>query len=98
MIHKQYLRDEEELIVTFVLCGAYWQSPIAVVGDFNDWDPSANLLSTKDGHTATTTLKLKAGRRYEFRYVDSVGNWYTDGFADGFNLTSYNSYNAVLQT
>ena len=98
MIHKEYLHDGREIAVTFALSGAYWQFPIAVVGDFNGWDPNANPLMKESSDTVATTLRLPLGRCYEFRYVDSIGNWYNDGFADGFRMTAYNSYNSVLQT
>lgn len=107
MIHKEYLRNGKEIVVTFALSGAYWQAPIAVVGDFNGWNPCANPLTSTpashrnlvhDSETVAASIRLEAGRRYEFRYVDGVGNWYNDGFADGVRATGFDSYNSILET
>ena len=66
------------LLVTFRVNNADLQDRrISVVGDFNDWDRTANLLWEHPGGTHSVTLALHPGR-YRFRYVTEHGRWFDD--------------------
>jgi 1,4-alpha-glucan branching enzyme len=52
------------------------QGPVAVIGDFNDWNPRANPLRHGDGDWSTT-LRLKPGR-YRYAFVVEGSNWRAD--------------------
>jgi AMP-activated protein kinase-like protein len=53
-------------------------SRVAVVGDFNDWDPAATpLRRTADGATWTVELHLKPGR-YHYTFLIDGRRWAGD--------------------
>ena len=53
-------------------------SRVAVVGDFNDWDPAATpLRRTDDGATWTVELHLKPGR-YHYTFLIDGRRWAGD--------------------
>lgn len=68
---------------------------MAVVGDFNDWDPTATPMRKRRG-TYTATANLETGRRYAFLYLDEHGDWFWDEAADGYEPGPYGSDNCVL--
>lgn len=49
---------------------------VAVIGDFNDWNPRANPLHHGDGDWSVT-LRLKPGR-YRYAFVVEGSNWRAD--------------------
>lgn len=64
------------MLVQFVLVARGAQS-VALVGDFNDWDPTATPLQGSPGGAWSAALQLPAGRhRYAF-VVDGV-RWIAD--------------------
>ena len=62
-------------LVTFALSEASADS-VVVIGDFNDWNPSANPLRRSDGRWSVT-LKLKPGR-YRYSFVVDGSSWRAD--------------------
>ena len=70
---------------------------IAVVGDFNDWDPNRNLLTdvNQDG-LWTTTLKLEPGR-YEYMFIIDGQKWVPDPSAYQYVNDGFGNKNAVLE-
>ena len=63
-------------LVQFVLVSSHARS-VALVGDFNDWDPAATPLDITAGGSWSVALRLQPGRhRYAF-VVDGV-RWIAD--------------------
>ena len=92
MILYQPTRRGDQVTVTFVL--PLNGGRVAVVGDFNGWNPDANPLRPRDGHF-TASITLSAGRRYVFRYVDSDGHWFNDDTAAA-EPNGYGDHNSVI--
>jgi len=61
--------------VTFALA-APAASRVALIGDFNDWNPDANPLRQGEGQWSVT-LKLKPGR-YRYSFVVDGSSWQAD--------------------
>lgn len=81
--------------VTFTISGIEAQS-IAVAGDFNGWNTSANQLEDPDGDGIWTgKMYLKPGR-YEYMLVVDDGKWVTDPNAKVYADDGFGSRNAVL--
>ena len=75
-----------------------WADQVAVVGEFNDWDPSAHLLSQSRDGTWKVSLALDKHRRYEFRYLLNGTDWLNEWSADEYVPNRSGGFNAVLRT
>lgn len=98
MIRREPVRGEDRVRVTFVLPPDQPYGRCSVVGDFNDWDPSANPFKRRSNRTFSTNVTLPAGRRYRFRYLGEDGVWFDEGKADGYEPSGHGSHDCVLAT
>jgi 1,4-alpha-glucan branching enzyme len=96
MIRRQKIEGSHQVKVTFVLPADYPHVPISVVGDFNQWDPTAHPLQRRSDGTYEAMVILETGRRYAFRYLSSDGQWFSDGFADAFELNAFGTDNSIV--
>ncbi len=81
--------------VTFTISGIK-ANQIAVAGDFNGWNTSANQLEDPDGDGIWTgKMYLKPGR-YEYMLVVDDAEWVTDPNAKVYADDGFGSKNAVL--
>ena len=81
--------------VTFTISGIN-ANQIAVAGDFNGWNTSANQLEDPDGDGIWTgKMQLKPGR-YEYMLVVDDGKWVTDPNAKVYANDGFGGKNAVL--
>ena len=85
----------QQVEVTFTISGIK-ANQIAVAGDFNGWNTSANQLEDPDGDGIWTgKINLKPGR-YEYMLVVDDGKWVTDPNAKVYADDGFGSKNAVL--
>jgi 1,4-alpha-glucan branching enzyme len=59
--------------VTFVLPFDEPAGEVSVIGDFNDWEPGAHVLTRSTYGTRAVSLTLPTGWRFAFRYVSADG-------------------------
>lgn len=76
---KKFLKSKPVCKVTFAV-PAPEAKKVAVVGDFNNWDTTAELKKQKNG-TFKGTFNLPTNNSYEFRYVVD-GKWVNETEAD----------------
>lgn len=70
---------------------------IAIAGDFNGWNPQANLLEDPEGDGVWTgTLKLEPGR-YEYMFVLDGEKWFPDPNALRYVKDGFGNRNAILE-
>ncbi len=85
-LKKQFLKSKSVCKVTFtvdaeLITGA---KEVAVLGQFNNWDPSEDTMrKLKDG-SFTKTIELEAGQEYQFRYLVDGERWINEPQADKF--------------
>lgn len=90
---KEATAHQVEVIFTISGINA---NQIAVAGDFNGWNTSANQLEDPDGDGIWTgKMYLKPGR-YEYMLVVDDGKWVTDPNAKVYADDGFGSKNAVL--
>lgn len=83
MIRKRVAEDDRRIEVTFELPASIWAERIAVVGDFNDWDPTLHLMKqTRDNENWHITLLLEPDRAYRFCYLIDDHTWVNEPQAD----------------
>lgn len=94
-IKKQFVKTKPVCKVTFSL-EAREAEAVAVVGDFNDWDPKAGALSKQKNGTFKATFDLPKDATYEFRYVVD-GAFVNEPEADAFQWNDFaGAENSVL--
>jgi 1,4-alpha-glucan branching enzyme len=98
-LYKAYPKKGNTCKVTFELPSdaTTGVKKVALVGDFNNWDPNANVLSrNKDGLFSATVL-LEQGHEYQFRYLMDDSRWENDWAADKYVQSSFgNCDNSVV--
>lgn len=68
---------------------------VAVVGDFNGWDPGRTPLERHDSGLWSTTLTLPPGR-YHYMFLVDGDRWVTDPLAGETSLDGFGARNSVL--
>jgi 1,4-alpha-glucan branching enzyme len=98
MIEKESLGNGH-VRVTFRVSQEIWADSIALVGEFNDWDPhSLPLHQCRGDEGWSVTIELEAGRTYRFRYVVDGEEWMDDDHCDGYELNVYATSDSVVRT
>jgi 1,4-alpha-glucan branching enzyme len=98
-IKKQHLKTKPICKVSFRISEDTGQSAnqATVVGDFNNWDPSATPMKKLKSGAFTVTLDLDAGKEYQFRYLLDGENWHNDEEADQYAPSTYHgTENSVI--
>jgi 1,4-alpha-glucan branching enzyme len=84
-LSKQFIKSKSAFKVTFTLPADTVASAkeVAVLGEFNGWDPSAalKLKKQKDG-SYKGALELVGDREYQFRYLLNGEKWINEQEAD----------------
>lgn len=83
-LKKQFLKSKPVCKVTFTVDPTLVEGAkeVAVLGDFNNWDPSeTSMKKGKDGSFAKT-IELEVGHEYQFRYLVDGARWINDTAAD----------------
>lgn len=92
---KKFLKTKPVCKVTFAVPAAEANS-VAVAGDFNNWNTTAELKKLKNG-TFKGTFDIPTEQSYEFRYVVD-GQWTNETEADGFQWNEFaGTENSVLE-
>jgi 1,4-alpha-glucan branching enzyme len=83
-IKKRYLKAGDVCKVSFRLprVAAGNARTVSIVGDFNEWDASANPMKKFKSGDHTITLDLKTGNEYQFRYLIDETRWENNWKAD----------------
>ncbi len=85
-IKKQFLKSKPICKVKFTLpkAQAAGAKVVNLVGEFNDWNPDATVMTRLKNGSFTTTLDLAKGSEHQFRYLADADQWINEENADGF--------------
>lgn len=83
--------------VTFTAPKVEDASSVHLVGDFNDWDKSANPLKQRKDGRFSGTVSLDAGREYRFKYLVGNDQWINDDGADRYVSNDYGGDDSVVE-
>ena len=98
-IKKQFLKTKPLCKVTFrvpkkVANGA---ESVAVVGDFNNWQPGSHPMTHLKAGGFSTTIELEKGKEYQFRYLFDGEKWENEAEADKLAPTPFaDAQNSVI--
>jgi len=99
MIRKQKVKKTGETKVTFVIPGDHQHAgKVSVVGDFNDWNPSALVLKKRSNNTYSASVTLPAGQRFAFRYRTADEVWFNDEAADHYEMGKAGQDDCIVTT
>jgi 1,4-alpha-glucan branching enzyme len=81
---KQFLKSKPVAKVTFELPAEAVNGAkvVSLVGEFNDWDVTAQPLKKQKDGSYKTTLELPLGSEYQYRFVIDGATWENDWAAD----------------
>ncbi len=97
MIEKKVSPKGKSVRVTFALPAEAAHEKVAIVGDFNDWNPKKDSMKLdKKKGIWKTSISLKPGREYQFRYFVDDHEWRNDEEADAYVGNPYFGENSVL--
>src|SRR4051794_13751150 len=88
--------EEEIAAITFVLPAAVGASTVAVVGEFNEWDATANSMDRHDDGSFSTVVHVAVGRTYAYRYLVDGERWENDWNADAYSPNAFGGDDSVL--
>ncbi len=78
MIKKTRPGRDGTVRVTFALPVDKPDRAVSVVGNFNDWNPSAHPLRRRANRTRSAAVTVQAGTTLHFRYLAEGGVWFDD--------------------
>ncbi len=81
---KQFSKSKPVCKVTFALApeAVEGAKKIALVGEFNQWDSTANLLKKQKDGQFKVSVELPVGQELQFRYILDGTTWINDDAAD----------------
>ena len=95
MITKEFTPKRTVCKVTLTLPKEWADKEVAVAGDFNCWDTSAEKLK-KSKKGWTTTLRLKPESEYTFKYFIDGERWQNDDAADKYVSNEFGTDDSVV--
>jgi 1,4-alpha-glucan branching enzyme len=101
MIKKQFLKSKPvcKATFTFPVEAAPEAKEVALLGEFNDWNPAEAVTMKKQKNgTFKAILELEAGKQYQFRYLIDGEQWANDWEADAYVPNEFGLDNSVVST
>jgi len=98
-ITKTFLPDKGICKVVFTLpeFDANHAYKVAIVGDFNSWNPDKNLMKKGKNGIFKGAIELPLGKVYQFRYLIDNNQWVNEWDADAYSPAPFgNQYNMIL--
>jgi 1,4-alpha-glucan branching enzyme len=89
-LKKQFSKSKPVCKVTFtvepeVINGG---KEVAILGEFNNWDPSEDTMKKLKDGSFSKTIELEIGHEYQFRYLVDGERWINDTEADKYLQSS----------
>jgi 1,4-alpha-glucan branching enzyme len=97
MLKKRFFKTKPTCQVTFQLPKDVEAKRANLVGEFNDWDETADPMKKVKG-VWKTILELDQGKEYQFRYLVNGSEWHNDDAADKYVPNDLGSENSVVTT
>jgi len=96
MLTRKYTPKRTICKVTFSIPADWAESSVNLVGDFNEWDTSADELELKNGQWEITK-RLKPENDYRFKYLVDGTEWKNDNDADSYASNDFGTDDSVVE-
>lgn len=94
---KSYLKTKKGTVkVTFELLPEAQAQQAAVVGEFNQWDPTATPMKRKKDGSFSVAVNLQGGKQYRYKYYLDGQRWENDPHADELVPNIFGTQDSVL--
>ena len=97
MLKKSYSKTGRYCRVTFELPREIQAERVSLCGEFNEWDPAKNPMARRKDGRFTTTISLKAGTAYRFKYMLDGVSWENDWSADGYVPNDFSTEDSLVE-
>ena len=99
-IKKEILSEKGVCRIKFTLSDTLVDHPkeVALLGDFNNWNPDKDLMKKSENGFFEKTIELPLGRDYQFRYLVDNYHWENDWQADAYVSTAYGEEDNMILT
>jgi 1,4-alpha-glucan branching enzyme len=96
MLTKEYTKTKRSCRVTFELASEVNAEAATLVGEFNDWDRGSLPMKRRKDGCFSTTISLKPGKEYRFRYLLDDERWENDHAADRYVPNDHGTDDSVV--
>jgi 1,4-alpha-glucan branching enzyme len=96
-VKKTYSKNGKTCRVTFSLPAEVGAEVVALCGEFNDWDQSKHPLKRRKDGSFSTTISLKPGSTYRFRYWVDDSRWENDWDADDYLPNEFGTEDSIIE-
>lgn len=97
MLKKKFFKTKDECEVTFAF-DANGADSVALVGEFNDWEPIAMKKAKSKNAPFKTKVRLPKDGQFQFRYLVDENKWENDEAADAYWANDQGTDNSVVFT
>jgi len=96
MIKKTFMKSGNNCRVTFKITAENTATEIALVGEFNNWDDSRHIFTRRKDGSFSTTVTLKTGQDYRFKYLVDKSTWMNESDADSELPNTFGTKDSVI--
>ena len=93
---KNYTKTGRSCRVTFDAPAQISAQSMALCGEFNAWDPEKNPMKKRKDGSYHTTISLKPGHSYRFRYLVDGERWENDWAADAYVPNDFGTEDSIV--
>jgi len=100
-LKKEFHKSGKKCKVTFIFSREESMNAekVALLGEFNDWDPESNLMEKDQEGNFKCLVELEKNKEYQFRYLVDDQRWENDFEADSYQYSEFgNCDNSVVKT
>jgi 1,4-alpha-glucan branching enzyme len=96
MLSKSVSKSGAKTKVTFKVTPDEGSSEVAVLGEFNDWNPESHKLARRKDGSFSGSASLESGKSYRFRYLVDGAVWVNDEAADDYLPNRFGGQDGVV--
>lgn len=98
-MNKSYLKTKKGIVkITFELPPDISAQQAVVVGEFNNWDPSATPMKRKKDGSFSAALNLESGKEYRYKFYLDGSRWENDPNPDRLVANNFGTQDSLITT